>query len=168
MIFLANRANLDTRQLLRRLHTLLQTQVSAEDSPVEQVWYHTSAGNKIGVRATIDPPRFLGTTYTLDEAELHVSFDLPPNRPYDFYTIQWVEPERDFMLGWHQDETHMDLGECHIQLDFEGETGQRESATFIDAHPLNVFDQRIGHLAEIVDAISWETDGRRLPTQAIR
>lgn len=168
MIFLANRANLDTRQLLTRIHNWLQTQVNAEDSPIEQVWYHTSAGNKVGVRATITAAVFLGTTYPIEEAELHVSFDFPPNRPYDFYSIQWVEPEREFMLGWHQDETHMDLGECHFQLDFEGETVQRESATFLDRHPMNVFDQRIDHLVDIVDAVTWENDRPRVPSKVVR
>lgn len=168
MIFLANRANLDKRQLLTRLHNWLQTQVTAEESPIEQVWYHTSVGNKVGVRARIDAPLFLETTYSVDEAELHVSFDFPPNRAYDFYQIQWVEPEREFMLGWHQDETHMDLGECHLQLDYEGETVQREAATVLDMHPMNVFDQRLTHLVDLIDTVSWENDRPRVPNHAIR
>lgn len=81
MIFLANRANLDKRQLLTRLHNWLQTQITTEEAPIEQVWYHTSAGNKVGVRATLNAPAFLGTTYPVGEAKLHVSFDFPPNRP---------------------------------------------------------------------------------------
>lgn len=141
MIFLANRADLDTRILLTRPHSRLQTQVSAGDSPIEQVWYQTSSGNKVGVRATITAPAFVGGSYPVDEAELQVSFDFPTNYAYDFYTIQWVESERDFMIGWHQDETHMDFGECHFQLDYRGETVQREEAAFLDSHPLNVFDQ---------------------------
>lgn len=168
MIFLANRANLDKRHLLTRLHNWLQTQAITEDASIEQVWYHTSAGNKVGVRATLDAPRFLGTTYPVEEAELHVSFDFPANRPYDFYKIQWVEREREFMLGWHQDETHMDLGECHLQLDYQRETVQRDAAAFLDRHPMNVFDQRITDLVELVDAVSWETDQPRVPDRAAR
>lgn len=156
MIFLANRANLDRRTLLSRIHTLLQTQVQAGDTPVEQVWYHTSAGNKVGVRATFDPDEFLGTSYPTNEAEIHVSFDFPPSSDYDFYRIQWVEPERDFMVGWHQDETHMNLGECHVQLDHRGETVQREEATFLDEHPLNVFEQRMDDLVQVLSTISWD------------
>lgn len=168
MIFFANRANLDTRQVLTRLHTVLQTQASTEETPIERVWYHTSLGNKIGVRATLDAPTFLGTTYPVEEAELHVSFDFPTRRSYDFYKIQWVETAREFVLGWHQDETHMDLGECHLQLDHQGETVQRTAATFLDRHPLNVFDQRIDQLAELVDAVSWETSRPRVPDHAVR
>ena len=43
MIFLANRANLDKRTLLTRIHNRLQSQVFNEASPVEHVWYHTSS-----------------------------------------------------------------------------------------------------------------------------
>lgn len=167
MIFLANRANLDKRTLLSRIHNRLQTQVPKEDSPVEQVWYHTSTGNKVGVRATVTPDEFLGTSHPADEAELQVSFDFPQTYSYDFYQIQWVESDRDLMVGWHQDETHMDLGECHIQLDYQGETLQREEAAFLDAHPLNVFDRRIDDLVEVLDALTWEDGVPHLPNDAI-
>lgn len=168
MIFLANRANLDKRTLLNRLHNRLQTQVSTDGSPIEQVWYHTSTGNKIGVRATIRPPRFLEQSYPIDEAELQVSFDFPPDYAYDFYTIQWVEPERDLMIGWHQDETHMDLGECHLQIDYQGGTVQREEAQFLDSHPLNVFDQRTDELIRVIDELRWENDLPCVPNHAVR
>lgn len=168
MIFLANRANLDKRTLLTRIHTRLHTQVSKADAPVEQVWYHTSAGNKVGVRATITASAFLGASHPVDTAELQVSFDFPTEQPYDFYTIQWVESGRELMLGWHQDDTHMDLGECHIQLDYQGDTVQRDQATFLDVHPLNVFDRRTTHLVEILTELTWTNNRPHVPSQAIR
>ena len=155
MIFLANRANLDKRTLLSRIHNQLQTQVSGDHAPIERVWYHTSVGNKVGVRATVDPESFLHDTYPVDEAELQVTFDFPPDREYDFYTIQWVEPTRRMMIGWHQDETHMDFGECHFQIDYQDETVQRTEAVFLDAHPLNVFDERMEHLVTILGSLTW-------------
>lgn len=168
MIFLANRANLDTRTLLSRIHNQLQTQVPKENSPGEQVWYHTSTGNKVGVRATISPSQYLGTSYPIDEAELHVSFDFPSNYAYDFYAIQWVEPKRELMVGWHQDETHVGLGECHLQIDYQGETVHREEAAFLDIHPLNVFDQRVDDLVKVLEAITWAEDLPQLPKEAVR
>ena len=168
MIFLANRANLDQRTLLTRLHNRLQTQVQTEESPVEQVWYHTSAGNKVGVRAAVNPSAFVGATYATDVAELHVSFDFPPNRSHDFYKIQWVEPERELMIGWHQDETHRDLGECHFQIDHRDETIQRDAAVFLDTHPLNVFDQRTDHLVEVLDALTWENGVPTFPEGSVQ
>lgn len=168
MIFFANRTNLDRRTLLGRLHDRLQTQVGAGNGPVEQVWYHTSAGNKIGVRARIDGPAFLGTTYPVEHAELQVRFDFPPDRDYDYYVIQWVERERELMVGWHQDETHPDLGECHFQIDYRGETVQRNPAAFIDEHPLNVFDRRTDHLVEMLDSMTWEKGDPAVPDAVVR
>jgi len=165
MIFLANRANLDKRTLLSRIFNRLQTRVSAENSPVEQVWYHTSTGNKVGVRVTIAPESFLGTPYPVDEAELQITFDFPQTHSYDFYRIQWVESDRDLMVGWHQDEMHMDLGECHFQIDHRGDTVQREEATFLDAHPLNVFDRRLDDLVAVLDALTWDSEVPNLPTE---
>ncbi|WP_138004841.1 hypothetical protein [Halalkalirubrum salinum] len=168
MIFLANRANLDKRTLLTRIHNWLQTQTTTRDSPVEQVWYHPSQRNKLSVRATVIPEAFLQASYPTAEAELQISFDFPQGYAYDFYRIQWVEPDRNLMLGWHQDETHMDLGECHFQIDYHGDTVQRASATFLDSHPLNVLDQRIDDLVGVIDALVWEDTIPQLPTAAVR
>ena len=168
MIFLANRANLDKRTLLTRIHNRFQTQVSDDDSPVEQVWYQTSTGNKVGVRATVTPDMFLRRSYPAEEAELQVSFDFPQTHSYDFYAIQWVEADRDLMVGWHQDEMHMDLGECHFQIDYEGETIQRATAEFLDVHPLNVLDRRLDDLVGVLDALTWEDCVPAVPTEAIR
>ncbi|NHN46445.1 hypothetical protein G9464_02360 [Halostella sp. JP-L12] len=167
MIFLANRANLDRRTLFRRLHKRLQTQVDAENAPIEQVWYEMSSGNKIGVHATVNVSAFLDGPYPIDVAELQVSFDFPSNREYDYYTIQWVEAERELMVGWHQDQTHPDLGECHFQVDYQGETVQRDEANFLDTHPLNVFDQRTDQLVDILDSVSWEDGTPFVPKRAV-
>lgn len=168
MIFLANRANLEKRTLLTRIHNRLQTQVRDEASPVTQVWYHTSKANKIGVRATLTPEEFLQTSYPVGEAELQVSFDFPQAYSYDLYRIGWVESDRELMIGWHQDDTHTDLGKCHFQIDYQGEAVQRETATFLDSHPLNVFDQRIDGLVDILTALTWENTVPEVPQQAIR
>ncbi|MEY7849543.1 hypothetical protein AB7C87_10150 [Natrarchaeobius sp. A-rgal3] len=168
MIFLANRANLDKRTLLSRIHNRFQTQVPQEDSPVERVWYRTSTGNKAGVRATVTTEEFLRKSHPVAEAELQLSFDFPQTHSYDFYVIQWVESDRDLMVGWHQDETHTDLGECHFQIDYQGETVQREEAEFLDEHPLNVFDRRIADLVDVLDALTWEDGVPHLPNEAIR
>lgn len=168
MIFLANRTNLEKRTILTRIHNRLQTQVPDEESPVTQVWYQTSKANKIGVRATLTPEEFLQTSYPVAEAELQASFDFPQADSYDFYRIQWVESDRELMLGWHQDETHTDLGKCHFQIDYQGETVQRETATFLDSHPLNVFDQRIDALVDVLTALTWDNTVPEVSQQVIR
>lgn len=167
MIFLANRTNLGRRTLLTRLHNTLQTRVENESSPIERVWYHTSAGNKVGVRARVDAPRFLGRSHAAAQAELHATFDFPPSLEYDCYTIQWIEPDRRLMVGWHQDETHMAYGECHFQVDVGGDTVQRHPASFLDTHPLNVFDARVDQLGTILDALTWDDETPTVPERAI-
>lgn len=168
MIFLANRANLDKRTLLTRIHDRFRTQVSDEDAPIEQVRYQTSTANKVGVQATVTPDAFLHTAYPAGEAELQVSFDFPQTHPYDFYAIQWAEPNRGLMVGWHQDETHVDLGECHFQIDYRGETVQRSAAEFLDVHPLNVLGRRHDDLVAVLAALAWEDGVPTLPTDTVR
>lgn len=167
MIFLANRSNLDRRTLLSRIHDRLQTRVPTDGSAVQQVRYQTSRGNKAGVRATLVPATFLGRSYPTEEAELHVSFDFPQSYSFDFYRIQWIEPNRDLMLGWHQDETHPDLSKCHFQIDYRGETVQRAEAEHLDSHPLNVFDRRTDDLVTVLDALSWDEEIPTVPSESI-
>lgn len=167
MLFFANRANLDRRTVLTRIHDVLATQAPRDDAPVEQVRYHTSAGNKVGVRATIDAPAFLDDPYPVDEAELQVCVDFPPDRAYDCYSIQWVESDRRLLLGWHQDETHPELGECHFQIDYQDETVQRTESTHLDAHPLNVFDRRTDSLVSVLDALVWTDDVPSVPESVV-
>ncbi|WP_459888267.1 hypothetical protein [Halostagnicola bangensis] len=72
------------------------------------------------------------------------------------------------MVGWHQDETHTDLGECHLQVDFEGETVQRVPGNYLDTHPLNVFDRRMAHLPTIINSLTWEDERPTVPDRATR
>jgi hypothetical protein len=58
------------------------------------------------------------------------------------------------MVGWYQNEMHTDLVKCHLQIDYQGETVQRETATFLDSHLLNVFDQRIDDLVDALTALT--------------
>ena len=67
------------------------------------------------------------------------------------------------MLGWHQDETHMELGECHLQLDYQGETEQRDAASFLDTHPLNVFEQRMNQLVDVLASLTWDDGSPTIP-----
>lgn len=158
MLFLANRANLDRRRLLRRIFDTFDTRATTAESPVERVWYHPSAGNRREVRVRVEPEQFLDTTWPVDRTQLQVSFDFPAAYDHDCYSIQWVEPERNLMLGWHQDETHPELGPCHFQLDHGGRTVDRLAATHLDSHPLNVLDRRTDRLVDVLDALRW-TDG---------
>jgi len=60
------------------------------------------------------------------------------------------------MLGFHQDADHPDLGSCHIQLNHEDKPVDRHEATFLDAHPLAVLDDRLQQFPAAIGVIRWE------------
>jgi len=162
MVFLVNRANLDRRTLYRRIHDSLASRTNKPDSPVESVRYYPSRANMEEVRARIDAPKFVGDAYPVEDAEIHVYFDFPRGST-DRYRTQWVETERELMVGWHQDETHPELGECHFQTDFEGETVYRKEAEHLDDHPMNIFDERVNAFPDILSSLSWESGTPEVP-----
>ena len=69
------------------------------------------------------------------------------------------------MLGFHQDADHPDLGPCHIQLTHEDTPVDRHSATFFDAHPLAVLDDRLQEFPTAIEGIRWENGIPSLPTE---
>ncbi|KPN28983.1 hypothetical protein SY89_03217 [Halolamina pelagica] len=80
----------------------------------------------------------------------------------DHYWINWVEPERSMLVGWHQDDTHPEFGEIHLQVNAGDTTIEHGPAAFIDSHPLDVLSKRLTQLPEVVTAVRWK-DGR--PTE---
>jgi hypothetical protein len=59
-------------------------------------------------------------------------------------------------VGWHQDDTHDDLGPVHLQLNDGATPVAHESAAFIDSHPLDVAERRLDSLRYAVLAVEWE------------
>jgi len=155
MIFLTNRDNLDQIQTHREIHDFLASRVDKPESPVLRVKYHPSMSDREEVRAEIDALMFVGDeSYDGERAELQVGFEIHPSLSFDHYRIQWVESERELMVGWHQDETHPGLGECHFQIDYEGNCVQRTEAEYFDDHPLNILGKRLDVLPEILRSVS--------------
>ena len=142
MIFLA-RGGLSRRQrLYRRIHRRL-----GDQPEFDRVRYAPSAIRPRRVVADVDPTIFVGEAYPADTARLEIEFD--PRIERDHYWIEWIEPEHGFACGWHQDATHDELGECHWQIDRRSDDGpERETASFVDEHPLAVFERRMAELPE--------------------
>src|SRR6056297_3337938 len=132
MIFLAGRDRYTQRTLLRDVHDRLTMQAGCED-----VRSHPSRRRPRYVVAAIDPTTFLGDAYDAESARLEVRFWYPAGVNHEYYRINWIEPERNLMLGFHQDGDHQNLGPCHIQLNFEETPIDRYKATFRDVHPLS-------------------------------
>jgi hypothetical protein len=84
---------------------------------------------------------------------LEIRFWYPAGVDHEYYRINWLEPDRNLMLGFHQDADHSELGRCHIQLTHKDTTVDRYGATFLDAHPLAVLDDRLQQFPAAIEAI---------------
>jgi hypothetical protein len=158
MIFLADRARYTQRTLLREIHGRLQKQPGCEN-----VRHQPSSRRPRYVHADIDPTAFLSESYGEDHARLEIRFWYPQGVSYEYYRINWVEPSRGLMLGFHQDGDHPDLDRCHIQLDHEESTVNRHRATFYNHHPMAILEERLQQLPDALAAIQWQNRQPSLP-----
>jgi hypothetical protein len=157
MVFLANRANLRNKRLHRRVRTRLQNAAGCRAVQL-RVATHREPG-PYRVVAETDPRQWLETTdYPVQTGRLQVGVDVETGTEYDHYWINWIEPERQLLLGWHQDTDHPDLGPVHLQLVHGDAVIDRESAEFVDDHPLAVLEVRLGQLSLAIGDIEWEDD----------
>ena len=151
MIFLADRGRYTQRTLLREVHSRLSKQPGCET-----VRYEPSRRRPRYVIADVDPAAFLGNSHDVDTGRIEIRFWYPQGVDYEYYQINWIEPTRDLMLGFHQDGDHPELGRCHVQLDHEAATVGRHAAAFDDSHPLAVLDTRLQQLPEAIAVIQWQ------------
>lgn len=107
------------------------------------------------VHADVDPTVAFGVDGDTSTARLEVQFEFPQDAGYDYYRVQWVDPDRNYSVGWHQDDHRDALGNCHLQLDYRDEVVDVHEADFLDGHPLNVLDARLKRLPDVLDEISW-------------
>lgn len=155
MVFLADRDDLRNKRLHRRIRNRFQT-----DSAFEPVQLRVATHRERGpyrVLAETDPRTVLGDeAYPTRTARLEIGFDVESPSDYDFYWFNWIEPERDLLLGWHQDDDHPEHGEVHLQLNQSDRVVVRKPAEFVDEHPLAVLEARLDQLPDAVRAIQWE------------
>jgi len=159
MIFLAGRDRYTQRTLLRDVHDRLTRQAGCEN-----VRYSPSRRRPRYVIADVDPTTFLGTAWDAQAARLELRFWYPADGDHEYYRLNWVEPDRNLLLGFHQDADHPDLGPCHLQLDYEDTPVTRHRATYLDAHPLAVLEYRLQQFPGAIEAIHWENGAPSLPT----
>jgi hypothetical protein len=116
------------------------------------------------VTADVNPSAFLGKSAPVEQARLEIRFWYSTGVDREYYRINWIEPERNLMLGFHQDGDHPELGPCHIQFDYGDEPVDRHGAEFLDSHPLSVLEDRLQQLPSALDAIRWKNEQPSLPT----
>lgn len=153
VVFLANRANLQSK----RLHDRVQNRLSGA---FENVRRRRAEPREVGpyrVVANVNPRQFLGDDeYPETDARVEIGFQLRTSDPYEYYWLNWIEPERNLLIGWHQDDTHDDLGPVHLQVNDGATTVDHQRAEFIDSHPLDVVERRLNSLPDAVSAVKWE------------
>jgi hypothetical protein len=152
VIFLANRANLQSK----RLHDRIQNRLSGEFENVRRRRAEPREAGPYRVVAEVDPRQFLGDDeYPVTTARIEIGVQLQTGEPHEYYWFNWIEPERSLLVGWHQD-AHDDLGPVHLQVNDGATPVAHEPAQFIDAHPLDVVERRLNSLRDAVLAVELE------------
>lgn len=105
MTFLAGRDRYTQRTLFRDKHDRLTRQAGCEN-----IRYRPSRRRPQYVVADIDPAVFLGDSYDTETVRLEIRFWYPANVEHAYYRINWIEPDRSMMFGFHQDASHPELG----------------------------------------------------------
>jgi hypothetical protein len=153
VVFLANRANLQQK----RLHDRIQNRLSGEFDAVRRRRAEPREAGPYRVVGETNPRQYFGDkSYPATEARIEVGFQLRTGDPHEYYWINWIEPARNVLVGWHQDDTHADLGPVHLQVNNGSSAVAHQSTQFIDSHPLDVVAQRITTLPDAVSAVEWE------------
>lgn len=115
------------------------TAVNAEPSPMRPV----------RLTATLDRGVFFDLDRDAGTASL--AFEWRPRLERDEFRIQYNEPGAPWSCGWHQDETHEDLGPSHFQVDHETwPAPRREPASFSDSNPMAILETCLCELRDRV------------------
>lgn len=150
-VFLANRGNLTKA----KLYTTIRQRLDKEPG-YYAVRVRASRARPRAIQARVEPEEFLSREYAVDTARLEVRFSYPRAIDYEYYVIEYSEADRELGIGWHQDNYHPDLGECHFQIDHGRSTVTRTPATFVDEHPLEVLETRLDQLRAVLPRIDWK------------
>jgi hypothetical protein len=153
VVFLANRANLQHK----RLHDRIQHRLNGEFENVRRRRAEPREAGPYRVVGEVNPRQFFDVDeYPVTTARIEIGFQLRTNDPYEHYWVNWIEPDRSLLVGWHQDGMHADYGPVHLQVNDGSKTVDHHSAQLIDSHPLDVVERRLASLHDAVFAVDWE------------
>jgi len=156
VVFLADRSNLQTK----RLHDRIKQMLKSEFRNVRRRRAEPTEPGAYRVVGETDPQAFLGNEdHPATTARVEIGFRLRTDDTYERYWINWIESDRETLVGWHQDDTHEDLGPVHLQMNHGSEVTERKTAEFVDSHPLDVVARRVDALKDIVPSADFE-EGR--------
>ncbi|TMT81463.1 hypothetical protein E2L06_15900 [Haloterrigena sp. H1] len=153
VVFLANRKNLQSK----RLHDRIQNRLSSEFDNVRRRRSEPREAGPYRVVGEVNPRQHLGDgNYPATVARIEIGFQLQTGDPYEYYWFNWIEPEQNLLVGWHQDDTHDGLGPVHLQVNDGSMAVTHQPAQFVDSHPLDVVAHRLAALPDAVSAVEWE------------
>lgn len=128
----------------KRVATRLQreagvTTVDADPSPMRPV----------RLTATLNRADF--AAQNLEPGDATLEFEWRPQSERDEFRIQYNEPGSPWSCGWHQDDTHENLGPSHFQVDHEAwPEPHREAAAFTDSNPMAILEACLTELRDRV------------------
>lgn len=155
VVFLANRTNLQRK----RLHDRIKNRLSGEFTNVRRRRATQHEAGPYRVVGSINPRQFLGDdAYPVTDARIEIGFRLRTGDSGEHYWFNWIEPDRQLLVGWHRDDTHEDLGPVHLQVDVAATVVDRQPAWPVDSHPLNVVERRLCSLDDAVAAVECAQD----------
>lgn len=119
---------------------------------ITEIESRPSAMRPIFIRATLDTSVFLGQEYTPSTA--HMESEWRPRSDQDEFRIQYTEPGEPWSCGWHQDDTHNELGASHFQVDHSAwKSSVREPASFTDPNPMAILEVCLEELISRVPSL---------------
>lgn len=141
----------------KRLHDRIQNRLSGTFENVRRRRAEPREAGTYRVVAGVNPRQFLDDNeYSVTAARIEIGFQLQTGEPQEYYWVNWIEPDRSLLVGWHQDDTHDDLGPVHLQVNDGATPVAHESAQFIDSHPLDVVERRLTSIRGAVLTVEWE------------
>lgn len=127
-------------ELHKRFSTRLQRTAGIDDVQTEP-----SAFRPTKIRASVEGNVF---GVACPDGELEVEWR-PRTGSTDEFRMQFTPSDDRWSCGWHQDETHSDLGACHFQIDHRDWTEpKRTGVVFDDGLPMAVFEACLDELRE--------------------
>ena len=116
---------------------------------VNDVRYVPDAIQKRYLEATVHPERLTQPTGP-EPPTITVKWDT--RIPYEWFRIDYADPNTGFHCGWHYDHTHEDLGEAHFQYQRSEmeETKRRPAAFEFESPPRILWDCLVILFTEIL------------------
>lgn len=136
--------NYSRKELCYRIRAFLKQQPG-----VETVRFEPSRLRPEAVVATVAPEQFLGREHDSEATTLEVEWRPRPD-DHDGFRVQWIESDAGRSVGWHQDDTHPGLGDCHVQVDGVDGTVHREPASFDYDNPLGIVSECLAALPTVL------------------